>query len=302
MKVTEFSEKTKVDHVKAPWEDELGKDDFVSYMPSYVGGLYRDLFEECKLPSDAVGEMTYYLYNPMKNGDYGEEGRYPLLIFIHGATNALDGRICVSHCGGEMFASPDYQKTMDGAFVLVPLANERRDEEGNLADSWSEAYFEPLRDIIETVKEKYEKNIGKTVILGGSSGGGVSFAMAEHYPELFNGCVPVSAGYIPKDEVLDRLDNTGIQFLIMHGRHDELVPFEEVIAPREEKLLSMKHAICYFPEWVRNGDHGVASLYFGIEMGQHCVITQLQANMLYTDKTPYIPQLQEGITGWIRDL
>lgn len=37
MKVTEFSENTKVDRVTALWESELDKDDFVSYMPSYTG-------------------------------------------------------------------------------------------------------------------------------------------------------------------------------------------------------------------------------------------------------------------------
>lgn len=63
----------------------------------------------------------------------------------------------------------------------------------------------------------------------------------------------------------------------------------------------MKNGICYTPEWTRNGDHGVASLFFGIEMGQHCMITQVQANLMYDDGTPYYDKIPNGITGWIKN-
>ncbi len=62
----------------------------------------------------------------------------------------------------------------------------------------------------------------------------------------------------------------------------------------------MKNGICYTPEWTRNGDHGVASLFFGIEMGQHCMITQVQANLIYDDGAPYCDKIPNGITGWIK--
>ena len=46
MNVMEFSEETKVDFVRPDWADFMGEDDFISYMPSYTGGLYLDWFEE----------------------------------------------------------------------------------------------------------------------------------------------------------------------------------------------------------------------------------------------------------------
>lgn len=55
MKVTEFSDKTKVDNVRPEWEKYLGKDDFISYKPSYVGGTERDkLMNSLSLPKKQV--------------------------------------------------------------------------------------------------------------------------------------------------------------------------------------------------------------------------------------------------------
>ena len=68
-----------------------------------------------------------------------------LYTFIHGATNALDGRKCIGHSGAEIFASEEYQKKMDGAFILVPLANEKRDENGTLKDSWGAEYVSIIK-------------------------------------------------------------------------------------------------------------------------------------------------------------
>lgn len=188
MKVMEFSENTKVDCVVPEWAEFMDKDDHISYMPSFKGGEFLGLFDEriCTAPENQppFDSMTCYLFDPTKHGR-DRNGKYPLLIFIHGATNALDGRKCVSHSGGEMFASPDYQDRMGGAFILVPLANERRDENGMLADSW---------------------------------------------------------------------------------------------------------------------DVGIASLYFGIEMGQHCIITQVQADLMYDDASPYCEALPHGVTGWVKEL
>lgn len=39
---------------------------------------------------------------------------------------------------------------------------------------------------------------------------------------------------------------------------------------------------------------------FGIEMGQHCMITQVQANLIYDDGAPYCDKIPNGITGWIK--
>ncbi len=302
MKFTEFSERTKVDHVTAPWEKDMEEGDFVSYLPSYTGGQYRHLFERFIHHSDTLGDMTYYVYNPIKQGADSTK-RYPVLVFLHGATNALDGELCITHCGGEMYASPKYQQEMGGgAFIIIPLANERRTEEGEVIGGWSPEYSRPVMDIIRQMCRQNAAHVGKKILLGGSSGGYFSWQLAQDYPNEIDGCIPISSGYVPEDEELEKIEEGGVHVLVAHGRHDELAPFSACIAPREERLLNMKNCVCYFPEWVRNGDGGVASLNFGFEMGQHCLINQIQANLMYLDGTCYDERFPKGITGWIREL
>lgn len=98
MKVMEFSENTKVDCVVPEWAKFMDKGDHISYMPSFKGGEFLGLFDEriCTAPENQppFDSMTCYLFDPTKHGR-DRNGKYPLLIFIHGATNALDGRKCV---------------------------------------------------------------------------------------------------------------------------------------------------------------------------------------------------------------
>lgn len=263
MKVTEFSDKTKVDNVRPEWEKYLGKDDFISYKPSYVGGTERDKFEKFTFPAEKTGDITYYLYDPIKNGAVRESGKYPLLIFIHGATNSFDGRICISHSGGEMFATADYQQKMGGgAFILVPLANEKKDENGELCDSWNEKYFPYLKDIID--KTVNDNPISDIIIAGGSSGGYMTWGMVLSYPELFDGCIPVSSRFMPSVSQLKMLEDNGVNVLYACGKHDEFGCYKKEYSEIYEYISVMKNGICYTPEWTRNGDHGVASLFSGI--------------------------------------
>lgn len=294
-----FNEETKIDHVKAPWEDEMNEGDFVSYAPSYVNGKERLKFEKCSFPCKQTGDITYYLFDPVKNGS-APDGKYPLLVWIHGF-NCADGINAVGHSGGEQFASEKYQSELGGgAYILVPLANEKW-VNGEMEGTWSEAYFEPLADIIREIQQKHSANISKTMISGGSSGGWMSWIMAEKYTELFDICVPIASSYIPDKKELDRMSDTGLVTLVMHGKRDELCSFDEHVLPKISYLEEMKNCTLYFPEWVRNGDGGVASLNFGFEMGQHCLINQAQANLMFEDGTPYDERFPDGLTGWIRE-
>ena len=290
-----FNEETKVDHLKAPWEGELNPGDFVSYAPSYVNGEGRKLFDKFSYPSEVTGDITYYLYNPVKHGA-SLDGEYPLMVWIHGF-NCADGINAVGHSGGEQFALPSYQKDLC-AYILVPVANEKW-VDGKMEGAWSEAYFEPLANMIRNIKND-NKNISKTLISGGSSGGYMSWIMAEKYTELFDICVPIASSYVPAKEELDRMADSGLITFVMHGKRDELSSFDEHILPRIEDLKNMKNCTLYFPEWVKNGDGGVASLNFGFEMGQHCLINQVQANLMYTDGTPYDDRFPNGFTGWVK--
>ena len=78
-----------------------------------------------------------------------------------------------------------------------------------------------------------------------------------------------------------------------------MADFEESIAPRMEKLLALSGCVCFFPEWVYNGDGGVSSVFYGFEMGQHCMINWVQHNLMFDNGTPADPRLPDGVTGWV---
>lgn len=298
MKYTEFSESTKVDHVPPPWEGDMTEQDFISYLPSYEGGKYLDLFEEYIYPCEEMGDMTYYVYNPVKHGA-DRTKKYPVLVWIHGASNSLSGKFCICNCGGERYASEKYQKDMGGAYVVVPLANEKVLENGEITGGWDEIYLAPVKNIIERVCAENRGRTGSIFAMGGSSGGWFTWELAARYPALLDGIIPVSAS-VPDDRALETINESGMHILFAFGRHDELISFEEEIVPRQNALDRLERCICYFPEWVRNGDGGIASLYFGFEMGQHCMINQIQANLMYDSGACYDERLPEGVTGWIR--
>ncbi len=279
------------------WAELLPEGEFISYLPSYEGGKYFDLFGERVYPCVKTGDITYYVYDPVEHGA-DPDGAYPLLLWIHGATNSFNGRFCISNCGGELFASPEYQRDMGGAYVVVPLANEKKDDKGELVESWSKDYLEPLKGICDEICGS--GRVSKRFAMGGSFGGWVTWKLAEKYPDFFDGIIPISTEYVSNDGRLENMARQGVSALVACGKHDETVDFAN-IEKRLEKLESLGF-LCYFPEWVKNGDGGVASLFYGWEMGQHCVINQVQANLIFDDGTPYDTRLPRGVTGWIKDI
>ena len=288
----------KKEHILPPWAGDIDEGEFISYRQSYEFGKYFGDFEYYEFPSEKTGDIRYYLYNPLNHGA-DKNGKYPLLIFIHGF-NCADGINAIGHSGGEQFASKAYQESIGGgAFILVPLANEKW-VNGDLEGSWSPDYFDPLANLVRKVQADNKANLSKTAIIGGSSGGWMSWAMAENYTDLFDITVPIASGYMPERDELMRMAKAGVKAFVMHGKRDELCSYEENIVPRLKDLEDMPGCETYFPEWIKNGDGGVASVNFGFEMGQHCLIVQVQTNLMYLDGTPYDERLPQGFTGWIR--
>ncbi|MCR5178215.1 MAG: hypothetical protein K6C95_04435, partial [Lachnospiraceae bacterium] len=113
-----------------PWADEMNEGDHISYAPTYEEGKYFDLYESDKYKNEAGTEYKYYYHDPGKNTAAGS--KLPLLVFFHGTSNSLVGELCIAYSGGECYASEEYQKSMGGAHVLIPLANEYRDEDGKV--------------------------------------------------------------------------------------------------------------------------------------------------------------------------
>ena len=105
------------------WTKEIPQGTFISKAPTYKVGEYFHLFKK-----DEACDMKYYFFDPTEHG-FEKNKTYPVLIFLHGYTNAMEGDVCINYSGAEFFATEKYQQTLGGAYILVPLANEKRNEE-----------------------------------------------------------------------------------------------------------------------------------------------------------------------------
>lgn len=282
------------------WAKYLKDGEFISYENSYTSKIYFDLFDEYIFPCEETGDLRYYVYDPVKHGADPDK-KYPVTLWLHGASNSLMGVGCIMCCGAEQYASPKYQEQMGGAYIIVPLCNEERLPDGKILGTWSKEHSKPVKGILDKVCEENKRNIGKKFVMGASSGGYFTWQLLEDWEGCFDGAIPISTYYIPSDEALDRIANE-TALLIAHGRHDEMAVFEDAIVPRLEKLQSLPNCTLFLPEWVYNGDGGVSSVFYGIEMGQHCMINWIQHNLMFDDGKPADDRLPHGVTGWIKSV
>lgn len=280
------------------WAKYLKENEFISYSNSYTSKIYFDLFDEY-VHKSPEGDIKYYVYDPIKHGA-DPKRKYPVLMWLHGASNSLMGIGCIMCCGAEQYASPSYQEKMGGAYIIVPLANEKREEDGRILGTWNKSYCERIKAIYDKVC--LENNTGKKFVMGASSGGSFTWNLLESYPDYFDAAIPIASGYLPSYDNLDIIEKYGVELLIAHGKHDEMATFDECITPHIDKLYSLKNCLCFFPEWVYNGDGGVSSVFYGFEMGQHCMINWIQHNLMFDNGKPADERLPYGITGWIKNI
>ncbi len=294
--------KTVQDKTAVPeWAKYLKDGEFISYSTTYPTRKYLHLFDRYIYSCAETGDITYYVYDPVKHGADPDK-TYPMTVWFHGLSNSLMGDGCIMCCGAEQYSSPEYQQKMGGAYIVVPLANEKREDDGRVVGGWDESYIKPIKGICDKVLSEHSASIGKKFVMGASSGGYFTWRMLECYNGFFDGGIPISSGYFPSDESLDRISESGTELLIAHGRHDEMADFDDCITPHLEKLSEIRNCLQFFPEWVYNGDGGVGSVFYGFEMGQHCMINWIQNNLVFDNGAPADPRLPDGVTGWIKKI
>lgn len=285
-----------------PWAPLIPEGAFISYVPTYRIGEYFNRFHKDYFQPQNFDKLNYYFYDPTEHG-FPKDKIYPLITFLHGASNALEGEVCINYTGAEFYSKDEYQNTLGGAYLLIPLANEYRNEEGKVRGGWRDTPTKVVYELInEFIQNKMSGHCAKNILLGNSAGAWMSFKMVNEYTSFFDALIPVGAGSIPDDKTLDRYDEENVSLFLAIGKHDEINDYETLVRPRLERLKAMKNCFIYTPEWVQNGDKGIASIYFGYEMGQHCLINPMHCNLMFDDGTPMDPRLPNGVTGWIAGL
>jgi hypothetical protein len=283
------------------WYDEIPEGSFISKAPTYEVGKLIPRFHEGRFTHGDT-TLKYYWFDPREYG-YEDNGKLPLLSFLHGTSNSLVGDICINYTGAELYASDSYQKALGGAFILIPVANEYRDEtDGRVHGHWGEEYLESAHALILAFIAEHTNGVGKRILLGNSSGATFVLRLMDTYMDDFDIVIPVGSSSIAGDDVLDLYDAKDKTLFLAIGKRDEFHDFETEIAPRLPRLQRMKHCFLCTPEWVRNGDGGIASIGADTyEMGQHCLMNGVQCNLMFDDGTPMIPELPRGMTGWLAD-
>ena len=289
-----------------PWACDMPEGSYITTAPTFRVGEYFDLYHEdiygtfSDEDKPNYSSLKYYFYDPTEHG-YPKGKNYPLLIHLHGTSNALVGSTCINYSGAELYASPVYQADIRGAYILVPLANEYR-ENDSVKGHWCHDYINVLYDTINDFIAKHTNGVGKKFLFGNSSGATMTFLMGEAYPDYFNALIPVGSSALPGYDILDKWEENNVSLFFAIGKRDEFNDYNDTVVPHLPKLQSMKHCFIFTPDWVYNGDKCIASINFGIEMGQHCLVNAMHANLMFDDGTPMEESLPRGVTGWIDEV
>lgn len=321
-----------------PWADRMEDTDYISTARTYESGRWLSLFEDRVYITDNedIGNLRYYVYDPLKHGMPADK-TYPVIFAFHGSGGSLVGKTAIEWAGVEAFASPEYQEKLGGAYIVVPLANEYRQGNGEAQMSWmtptekgapvgytveempaveqltqgeeemasllgrNSIYTYDLLCLIHKVYNSFT-NAGKKILFGTSAGGYAAWRLIITDPTLFDAALIMAGAYLPSRAELKKLEESGMPLWICHGKNDECVPFDLCIAPVLPELERMKNVSLYTPELVRRADRGVASNISGMQMGQHCINDCIHENLIYTDGEPMDSAHPEGTIGWINSL
>ena len=253
------------------------------------------------------------------------------MFALHGSGSSFVGKTAISWAGAERLASPEWQEAVGGMYIIVPLANESRDSEGDTQHTWmtpvsgkpydgymaeeieriphhehwgslcgnDSVYTKTLMALLRSECEKHPA-IGRKIVSGASAGGYGAWRMIISHPDAFDAALFMAGAYIPSLRELKILENAGMRLWICHGRRDECVPFDMVIRPILPILQGMPGTELYLPDFVRRANGCVASNLSGIQMGQHCINDEMQEKLMFLDGTPRDPLHPEGFIGWLK--
>ena len=161
-----------------------------------------------------------------------EGGKYPLVLFLHGAGERGDDNEKQLTHGGQMFLNPVNRERYP-AFVLAPQCSEtgywayhsRPDSFVPAEMPLNEAIspiFKTLKQLLDTYLAMPEVDKDRIYIIGLSMGAMGTYDMVIRYPELFAAAVPICGTVNP-----ERLKQAKeVVFRIFHGDADTVVPVE----------------------------------------------------------------------------
>ncbi|MDY0239337.1 MAG: MBL fold metallo-hydrolase [Bacteroidales bacterium] len=259
-----------------------------------------------------VGDMQYYLYDPVAHGA-DPDRKYPLIVVFHGAANGMNGVMCAAYTDFVVYAGREYQEELGGAFILFPKANEYVDN--NAGDrqlpkgTWmtkdettgTSVYIPSIESLIKEVIKKHKIDPDHVIIGGTSAGGYMTWRFMAACPDLLRGAFLIAPADNPSLEEMKMYEQKGIHIWVIHGKKDEICPYDIFTGPVRGLLEQIARVRVTVLENVRYGDGGIVRMEVrGSEMGQHLPVFCVGSNMIYDDGRPYDPRYPDGFTGWLK--
>lgn len=188
-------------------------------------------------------------------------GKYPLILFLHGAgERGNDNEAQLTH-GSGIFQNPANEEKYP-AYVLFPQCPAGTTWAFDEQKSWSlgpdeipadEPEAKMMTLLIGLVKDFIashpDVNPRKVYVMGLSMGGIATYDITSRYPEVFAAAVPICGAVNPAKVK----KAAGVKFSIYHGDHDSVVP---VACSREAyKALKAAGAKVRYKEFA-GCDHG----------------------------------------------
>lgn len=181
--------------------------------------------------------MKYASYTPAK-----DDHKNSLIIWLHGmGEGGNDPYLPLLGNDVTNFASDEYQKIFDGAYVLVPQAPTFWLDAGgeNMTNDGTSIYEDQLMALIEEYVNAHEDIDKNRIYIGGCSNGGfMTMRMIIKNPEYFAAAFPICEAYkdtwISVDE-LKAIRHIPIWFT--QAKNDSLVNPNETTIPTYKRLL-----------------------------------------------------------------
>jgi len=166
-------------------------------------------------------DLKYLLYLPK---DYNSTGKpFSLIVFLHGAGERGDNLDQLKVHGIPKIAEADSN------FPFVVIAPQCP------AEKWWTYYIEPLKALIDDVKDEYNIDKSRVYLTGLSMGGFCTWSLAAQYPDDFAAIVPICGGGEIRLAMLKRYKMPVWAF---HGAKDDVIP----IARSQEMVDAIKTA------------------------------------------------------------
>lgn len=171
-------------------------------------------------------------------GETDPDARLPLIVAIHG----LGDRARVPVGAIEMLNTPVRVILPNGpiphltgfAWTLVRVRENRPQELARDLRTQADRLAAMIRELLRT-----RPTVGSPIVLGGSQGGMLTFALALHHPEVVGHAMPLM-GWLPPELVPDK-QSEGVRYppiRSIHGAADAIIPLQPT-----EKMVERLHAL-----------------------------------------------------------